>query len=107
MGANGIEHLARVVRGESGMKARVLLRMELLRMQITYLGHAGFCVETSRSIVVRDPWVSPTGAFDSAWYQFPAITICRPSPGKGSRKRRNTGTSTLTTSIQTSSTFRF
>ena len=34
-------------------------------MQITYLGHAGFCVETSRSIVVMDPWVSPTGAFDS------------------------------------------
>jgi UDP-MurNAc hydroxylase len=40
-------------------------------MQITYLGHAGFCVETSRSIVIMDPWVSPTGAFDSAWFQFP------------------------------------
>jgi hypothetical protein len=40
-------------------------------MQITYLGHAGFCVETSRSIVVMDPWVSPTGAFDSAWFRFP------------------------------------
>ena len=40
-------------------------------MQITYLGHAGFCVETARSIVVMDPWVSPTGAFDSAWFQFP------------------------------------
>jgi UDP-MurNAc hydroxylase len=40
-------------------------------MQITYLGHAGFCVETSRSIVVMDPWVSPSGAFDSAWFQFP------------------------------------
>jgi UDP-MurNAc hydroxylase len=45
--------------------------MEWLRMQITYLGHAGFCVETSRSIVIMDPWVSPTGAFDSAWFQFP------------------------------------
>ncbi|MGC5019669.1 Rieske 2Fe-2S domain-containing protein [Micromonospora sp. DT47] len=40
-------------------------------MQITYLGHAGFCVETSQSIVVMDPWMSPTGAFDSAWFQFP------------------------------------
>ena len=40
-------------------------------MQITYLGHAGFCVETSQSIVIMDPWMSPTGAFDSAWFQFP------------------------------------
>jgi UDP-MurNAc hydroxylase len=40
-------------------------------MRITYLGHAGFCVETSQSIVVMDPWMSPTGAFDSAWFQFP------------------------------------
>jgi L-ascorbate metabolism protein UlaG (beta-lactamase superfamily) len=27
-------------------------------MLITYLGHAGFCVETSRSIIVMDPWLS-------------------------------------------------
>ncbi|MBI4787786.1 MAG: MBL fold metallo-hydrolase [Chloroflexi bacterium] len=40
-------------------------------MQITYLGHAGFCVETSRSIIIVDPWLSPLGAFDSAWFQFP------------------------------------
>jgi UDP-MurNAc hydroxylase len=41
-------------------------------MQITYLGHAGFCVETSRSIIIMDPWLSPLGAFDSAWFQFPS-----------------------------------
>jgi UDP-MurNAc hydroxylase len=40
-------------------------------MQITYLGHAGFLVETHRAIVVMDPWLSPEGAFDSAWFQFP------------------------------------
>lgn len=40
-------------------------------MEITYLGHAGFLVETARSIVVTDPWLSPEGAFDSAWFQFP------------------------------------
>lgn len=40
-------------------------------MQITALGHAGFCVETERTIVIIDPWVSPSGAFDSAWFQLP------------------------------------
>jgi UDP-MurNAc hydroxylase len=40
-------------------------------MQITYLGHAGFLVETEQAIVVMDPWMSPEGAFDSAWFQFP------------------------------------
>jgi UDP-MurNAc hydroxylase len=40
-------------------------------MQITYLGHAGFLVETDRAVLVADPWLSPEGAFDSAWFQFP------------------------------------
>lgn len=40
-------------------------------MQITFLGHAGFLVETQHALVVADPWVSPLGAFDSAWMQFP------------------------------------
>lgn len=40
-------------------------------MYITYLGHAGFCVETSESLIIMDPWLSPMGAFDSAWFQFP------------------------------------
>jgi UDP-MurNAc hydroxylase len=40
-------------------------------MKITFLGHAGFCVETPEAIVITDPWLSPTGAFDSAWFQLP------------------------------------
>ena len=40
-------------------------------MEITYLGHAGFLVETAKAILVMDPWLSPEGAFDSAWFQFP------------------------------------
>jgi UDP-MurNAc hydroxylase len=40
-------------------------------MQITYIGHAGFLVETEQALLVMDPWLSPEGAFDSAWFQFP------------------------------------
>lgn len=40
-------------------------------MLITYLGHAGFCVETDSSIVLMDPWLSSSGAFDSSWFQYP------------------------------------
>lgn len=40
-------------------------------MEITYLGHAGFLVETKEVIIVADPWLSPEGAFDGAWFQFP------------------------------------
>jgi UDP-MurNAc hydroxylase len=40
-------------------------------LYIHYLGHAGFLLETSRIIVLIDPWLSPSGAFDSAWFQFP------------------------------------
>ncbi|SES96203.1 Rieske 2Fe-2S domain-containing protein [Stigmatella erecta] len=40
-------------------------------MRITFIGHAGFVVETSSAVVVMDPWLSPRGAFDSAWMQLP------------------------------------
>jgi UDP-MurNAc hydroxylase len=40
-------------------------------MHITYLGHAGFIVETDAVIVIMDPWLSDTGAFDSSWFQMP------------------------------------
>lgn len=40
-------------------------------MEITYLGHAGFCVETEKTIIIMDPWLSPTGAFEGSWFQFP------------------------------------
>ena len=28
-------------------------------------------VETSHATLIMDPWLSPTGAFDSSWFQFP------------------------------------
>ncbi len=40
-------------------------------MKITYLGHAGFCVETKSSIIIMDPWLSMQGAFDASWFQYP------------------------------------
>jgi len=40
-------------------------------MQITYIGHAGFVVETEKALLITDPWLSPEGAFDSAWFQYP------------------------------------
>ena len=40
-------------------------------MRITFLGHAGFLIETSHALIVADPWLSPQGAFDSAWMQLP------------------------------------
>lgn len=40
-------------------------------MQVTFLGHAGFLVETAAMVLVADPWLSPSGAFDAAWFQFP------------------------------------
>lgn len=40
-------------------------------MKITYLGHAGFYVETKCSVILMDPWLSPFGAFDSSWFQYP------------------------------------
>jgi UDP-MurNAc hydroxylase len=40
-------------------------------MQITYLGHAGFIAETDAAIVITDPWLSSTGAFDASWFQLP------------------------------------
>ena len=40
-------------------------------MQVTYLGHAGFIAETDAAIVITDPWLSSTGAFDASWFQFP------------------------------------
>jgi UDP-MurNAc hydroxylase len=40
-------------------------------MHITYLGHAGFIAETNDVIVIMDPWLSPTGAFDASWFQLP------------------------------------
>ncbi|OAQ39618.1 hypothetical protein A5893_08485 [Pedobacter psychrophilus] len=40
-------------------------------MEITFLGHAGFFVETDETILIMDPWLSSSGAFDGGWFQFP------------------------------------
>jgi len=40
-------------------------------MRITALGHAGLKVETSNATILLDPWMSPEGAFQGAWQQFP------------------------------------
>lgn len=40
-------------------------------MEITFLGHAGFFVETPTTMLIMDPWVSKNGAFDGGWFQYP------------------------------------
>jgi L-ascorbate metabolism protein UlaG (beta-lactamase superfamily)/nitrite reductase/ring-hydroxylating ferredoxin subunit len=40
-------------------------------MQITYLGHAGMRVDGAGLRLVMDPWLSPGGAFQAAWFPFP------------------------------------
>ena len=39
---------------------------------LKFIGHAGFMYETDDKILLMDPWMSKTGAFDSSWYQFPS-----------------------------------
>jgi L-ascorbate metabolism protein UlaG (beta-lactamase superfamily)/nitrite reductase/ring-hydroxylating ferredoxin subunit len=41
-------------------------------IRITYLGHAGLRVDGADLRLLMDPWLSRTGAFQAAWYQFPA-----------------------------------
>ncbi|MPY91951.1 MAG: Rieske 2Fe-2S domain-containing protein [Acidimicrobiia bacterium] len=40
-------------------------------MFIEYLGHAGFTVSQGSTVLLIDPWPSPSGAFDGAWFQLP------------------------------------
>lgn len=40
-------------------------------MRLTFLGHAGFLLETPRATIALDPWLSSHGAFDSSWFQLP------------------------------------
>ena len=40
-------------------------------MKLTYLGHAGFLIETPQCLLLLDPWLSSTGAYDAAWFQYP------------------------------------
>lgn len=40
-------------------------------MYVTALGHAGLKLEMSSTTVLVDPWFSPEGAFQAAWFQYP------------------------------------
>jgi len=54
-------------------------------MRVTSLGHAGLCVETSGARLLCDPWLSPEGAFQASWFQYPdnvhlmSDELCSPS----------------------------
>ncbi len=41
------------------------------KQKITYLGHAGFMIETEHELILMDPWLSDTGAYTMAWFQYP------------------------------------
>ncbi|AKU90181.1 Rieske 2Fe-2S domain-containing protein [Vulgatibacter incomptus] len=60
-------------------------------MKITSLGHAGFMIETEGALIVADPWLSPAGAFDSAWMQFPQnhhlASLVREKLGRTTKER--------------------
>src|ERR1041385_3401861 len=38
---------------------------------VTFLGHAGLCLDAPDFRLLADPWFSATGAFLGAWHQFP------------------------------------
>jgi UDP-MurNAc hydroxylase len=40
-------------------------------LNVTYLGHAGLKVEIAGTTVLMDPWLSPEGAFQASWFQYP------------------------------------
>ncbi len=49
-------------------------------MRVTALGHAGLRVETARGAVLVDPWLSPQGAFQASWFQYPDNSHLLASP---------------------------
>lgn len=38
---------------------------------IEYLGHAGLAVEYGGKKLLCDPWMSPAGAYNASWFQYP------------------------------------
>jgi len=38
---------------------------------VTYLGHAGWMIETQHELILMDPWLSKDGAYEGAWFQYP------------------------------------
>lgn len=41
-------------------------------MLVTFLGHAGLLIETPKARLLIDPWLSPEGAYQAAWFQYPS-----------------------------------
>jgi len=39
-------------------------------MEINFLGHSGFLLESNHSIIIMDPWLSKDGAYDGGWFQY-------------------------------------
>ncbi len=40
-------------------------------MKVTALGHAGLKLQTGKTTLLMDPWMSPEGAFQASWFQYP------------------------------------
>ena len=41
-------------------------------MNLKYLGHAGWIIDTGKIKVLCDPWYNPEGAYYGGWFQFPS-----------------------------------
>lgn len=39
--------------------------------QLEYLGHAGIALEHQGRLLLCDPWLSPRGAYNASWFQYP------------------------------------
>jgi UDP-MurNAc hydroxylase len=40
-------------------------------VNVEFLGHAGLAIEHDGRLLLCDPWLSPRGAFDGSWFQYP------------------------------------
>ena len=40
-------------------------------MKAQFLGHAGLLIDSGKTRLLMDAWLSSEGAFDASWYQLP------------------------------------
>ena len=40
-------------------------------MKVQFLGHAGLLIDSGKTRLLMDAWLSSEGAFDASWYQLP------------------------------------
>ena len=38
---------------------------------LEYLGHSGITVEHAGKKLLCDPWLTPEGAYNASWFQYP------------------------------------